>query len=585
MLDAPTWTEATRPTDDQITLTDVRQFLQSSTWTIVISTVLFLLFGGLYVVATPASYLAIAQIMIEPNKEQLIWRDIGLRDLSLDNAQVESQIEVLKSERIGLAVIDSLHLMEDPEFGNKTVGSDFVRRRTALSLLVKHLNVRRVGESYLIEVSYYSPDPQKAALIANGIADAYMSDQIHAKSDAAHQASQWMEQTIVELGKQLNAAAKAVHQFKITNGIVDNPRAQPMELDQVAELEARVQAYRKLYETFLEKLTENIQQETFPVPEARIITAAVRPLAKTYPRTSLVMLLATLLGIMVGCATAFIRKVLDHRIRTAKEVHKVLGLSCLGTVPHQRKDRKDAVFAGHDEVVTMPFSPFTQALRNIKVSIDIACRAKPGLCIGILSLLSDEGKTTTAMSLAALFSISGSRTLLIDCDFRDTSISRTMAPTARIGLVEALSTNLNNVFCLDEKTNTHVLPLVNSNHVANSSDILGSHAMQALLRRLRESFDTIIIDLPALTRVPDGRAIGPLLDSCILVAEWGRAPLESLKDAVELLRTSQVELLGVVINKIEEGIPPLFGITFSDLCNLDWSGYADKVAALIPSRR
>ena len=120
-----------------------------------------------------------------------------------DSAAVESQAEILKSEKIALAVIEKLHLTEDPDFVKpgrladlfaKLVGSvprpqsqSETTRRVA-ETFARRLDVKRVGLSYIIEVGFSASDPKRAAQIANAVADAYMADQLGGKSEGASRA-------------------------------------------------------------------------------------------------------------------------------------------------------------------------------------------------------------------------------------------------------------------------------------------------------------------------------------------------------------------------------------------------------------
>src|SRR6185312_2727673 len=134
-----------------------------------------------------------------------------------DNAQVESQVEVLHSEGIANDVIGSLGLVKDPEF--QASGSEYERQRETLARFEDALGARRVGQSYVIEVSFRSRDPAKAARIVNAVTAAYLRDQLKAKEDVAKEASNWVEGQITDLGVKLNAAAAAAQEFRVSHGI------------------------------------------------------------------------------------------------------------------------------------------------------------------------------------------------------------------------------------------------------------------------------------------------------------------------------------------------------------------------------
>ena len=99
--------------------------------------------------------------------------------------------------------------------------SDVQRKRIAIKILRDNLSVRRIGLTYVLEISYRSPDPAKASQIANAVADAYINDQLNTKYQAARRASIWLQERIAELRNQSNVAARAVQDYKEKNNIVD----------------------------------------------------------------------------------------------------------------------------------------------------------------------------------------------------------------------------------------------------------------------------------------------------------------------------------------------------------------------------
>jgi Mrp family chromosome partitioning ATPase len=78
--------------------------------------------------------------------------------------------------------------------------------------------------------------------------------------------------------------------------------------------------------------------------------------------------------------------------------------------------------------------------------------------------------------------------------------------------------------------------------------------MQALLKSLRDLYDMIIVDLPPVNPIVDGVAIASLLDGVVVVAEWGRTPLELLDEVTVALQTAHANVLGVVITKTDQSV-------------------------------
>ena len=217
----------------------------------------------IYLITARASFTAQAQMMIDAHKLQVFQQQSILGDVPIDTAQVESQIEVLKSENVASAVIKNLHLTEDPEFvgsGGGLMGtlfgfvlspfgsdqdqasSEFELNRRAIEAFQDRLNVKRVGLSYVIQIGFRSYDPEHAAQIANAVADAYIVDQLEAKYQATRRASVWLQDRIKELRDQVSDAERAVVEFKTKNNIVSTgDTARPLlSQQQVAELSSQL---------------------------------------------------------------------------------------------------------------------------------------------------------------------------------------------------------------------------------------------------------------------------------------------------------------------------------------------------------
>ena len=571
------WPEMDRE-HELITLDGMLAAWKRSFWRILFTALVAIAAAAAYVLVTPRGYTSVAQIMIEPPKQQFIWQTPGLLDLTVDSAQVESQVEILRSERIANQVIERLNLTQDPQFRAPGAQTEFERRRVALAKFLGALGARRIGQSYIVEVSFSSTDAEDAVRITNAITGAYIQEQTGAKSDAARQAGQWMEKRLAELGRQLNAAASAVHQFKTANGIADRNDSQvPLLIDKLTELEASAEAYRKLYEALLQRLTENEQQESFPVANARIIAPATTPLFPSYPKTKLLMLLALLVGSAAGLGVAAIGHTRDRTVRVESQVAASLGIPCLGAVSRIHKARGLGADRGDNPAIDAPFSRYADTLRGIKVSFEAARSGGRGSCIGLISVNAFEGKTDFAIGLADLYAAAGSRTLLVDANLRDAPLSRKLAPNARAGLPEALVAPDDPEVLPDPKTGVHVIAAGSAVPIANSADLLGSTAMSVLMERLRDRFDTIFVDLPPLGRAPDARLLGAALDGCVLVIQWGGTSVDALQAARNRIETAKIRILGAVIADVAEGIPPLFGVTLADVRRLRLLGWTERL--------
>ena len=129
--------------------------------------------------------------------------------------------------------------------------------------------------------------------------------------------------------RQLN---QAVSQSQVTNEA------------QVAlrELESNAQTYRALYDNFLQRYMESVQQQSFPITEARVISAATRPLLKSSPKTMLLLTFATMIGLGFGAVVAAWRDFADRVFRTANQVNTLLQAECIALVPTLKDEAEKA---------------------------------------------------------------------------------------------------------------------------------------------------------------------------------------------------------------------------------------------------
>jgi uncharacterized protein involved in exopolysaccharide biosynthesis/Mrp family chromosome partitioning ATPase len=215
--------------------------------------------AGVYIYVTPKQYSATITLLIDSRLAQL--SQTGGSAAVVDQAAVDSQIELLRSEKVILNVIDKLGLVNDPEFGSvsATTGakepvSAEVALRRAVAILTANLWVTRIGRSYLVSVTYNSVDPVKAARIANEVASAYISDQIGAKIQSAKDQNAWLDAQVSEMRSRAAQTYRAVQDFKGAHDI--NPLRDlgvQSEIDRLAGDASRARAATIIARTNLDR--------------------------------------------------------------------------------------------------------------------------------------------------------------------------------------------------------------------------------------------------------------------------------------------------------------------------------------------
>ncbi|HEL1940007.1 TPA: tyrosine-protein kinase [Streptococcus suis] len=172
--------------------------------------------------------------------------------------------------------------------------------------------------------------------------------------------------------------------------------------------------------------------------------------------------------------------------------------------------------------------------------------------VGITSVQSNEGKSTTATSLALAYARSGYKTVLVDADIRNSVVSDFFKPMTKItGLTDYLAgtTDLSQGLCDTDIPN---LTAIESGKVSpNPTALLQSKNFENLLATLRRYYDCVIVDCPPLGLVIDAAIIAQKCDAMVLVAEAGNVKRSSLKKVKEQLDQTGTPFLGVILNKYD----------------------------------
>ncbi|MBR1280044.1 hypothetical protein [Bradyrhizobium sp. AUGA SZCCT0283] len=284
-------------------------------------------------------YLIAAVPTFTANAELVIDTKAAPGDPAFVSTNVESQIAIIKSQGIARAVIRKLGLAEDPEFagqagvvrgmarsisrllGWRKPETESSAMRYAVESFARKLSVKRVGVTYIVEITFSSPDPDRAAQILSTVADTYIMAPIE-NYKSAFQSQKWVKDRMNELSSQASAAKKAVADYykngKDSAGPVDAD-ALPSQLkaSELRELEAAADTATRTYDNFLRMLRymEEMQQQSSPVFEARLLSEVSRPLTASSPKAGLVLGISIVGGVLLGIAVGMLRDLSDRGIR------------------------------------------------------------------------------------------------------------------------------------------------------------------------------------------------------------------------------------------------------------------------------
>ena len=231
-----------------------------------------------------------------------------------------------------------------------------------------------------------------------------------------------------------------------------------------------------------------------------------------------------------------------------------LGLPLFGVVPRMLRNAKNHR-GGHLWTPGTPDSVEADAYRNLRASLLGADPSrKPIVTLLVTSAKAGEGKSTTALNLAATCARAGERTLLMDVDLRRPSLHDVFpANEEGTGLVDVLRGDLpwQRTVVQTDLPNLDFLPTGDTRDVP--IEVLGSLELRQLLLSLSEHhYDRVILDGPAVLGLADCRMLGRIVDGAMMVVRSGSQELRPLQRAKTMLEQSQVHIAGVVFNGLSE---------------------------------
>jgi Mrp family chromosome partitioning ATPase len=402
-----------------------------------------------------------------------------------------------------------------------TLGRGLTATRVAASLsIAQQGETNVVGEASVVEVSVSQPDPRLAAEIANTYSEKFVIEQQRANRHYFNTALAIINKQLASLSPQARSR---------TAGEALATRAQSL------------------------KLLAGLQYNGVELAQRASV-----PTSPSAPRTSRNTLIGALLGLLLGLGVTLLLERLDGRIRRTRDLEMIYGAPLLGLVPRSRdlahpEDRYRDVHAVPPGADTDVFGLILAHLRSFNPERTVRF-------VLVTSAVAGEGKTTIALHLAEAAARAGSRTMLLEMDFRTPTLADRLSIGHGPGLVEVLAgtrsmhsaihtvglrtptvqdadgvTSLDIMLCGDERSST-------------PAKLLQGTAMDVLCTQVRSEYDLIIVDASALTSISDAFAILPKIDGVVVVDWIGRGSREDAEQLQNVLDRSSVTTLGVIAN-------------------------------------
>jgi succinoglycan biosynthesis transport protein ExoP len=431
---------------------------------------------------------------------------------------LQTQVQLMQLRPLAEIVVRKLGLKEAPE-----------------SLLLR-VTISAVGQTNLVTIQATDGDANRAAQIANAMADAYVAwskdskrESIKAAADEVQSRLDDARTQILELGRKISAQGKS---DKLS-----------------AELSAELSIATGLYTTLAEKLETLRVNEQLEIGAGRVVSTAIANPVAVSPKPVRNGALGLAVGLVFGLGMAFLLEYLDNTIKSTDEAEKLYGAPVLGHIPEEKFEKGEK---RRLTIVQHPGSSGAESYRVLRNSLDFVNFQHDIEVLLVASSAPGEGKSTVAANLAAGLAQAGKKVVLVNSDFRRPTTDQFFNVNNIIGLADVLTGANSLKSALQRPGGEQLLVLAAGKMPPNPSELLGSQKMSDIIESLKEWADWIIVDSPPLLAVADAAAIARWVDGVLMVTRGGTSTREAARKGREMLEKVGARIIGVVVWGLEQ---------------------------------
>ena len=259
------------------------------------------------------------------------------------------------------------------------------------------------------------------------------------------------------------------------------------------------------------------------------------------PRKNLSYFIALLFGLILPITFISLRDFFSDTIKSKTDLINSTNIPILGLIGHSDNALSLVVPNSSKSIISESF-------RSLRTNIQYLAANKEKKVITVTSSVGGEGKTFTTMNLAAIFALSGHKTILIGGDLRKPKLHEDFKLDATKGLSNYLisKSNLEEII---EKTEIESLHVISSGPTPpNPAELLDSPKMKNLIKDLNKVYDYVIIDTPPIGLVTDGVILMQHADVNLYVVRHNYSKTKALSVVNNLYKQEQVKNVHIIIN-------------------------------------
>jgi len=283
-----------------------------------------------------------------------------------------------------------------------------------------------------------------------------------------------------------------------------------------------------------------------PAVSGTIVSPSVIPKNPTSPQVVQSLALGIVAGLAIGVGLAVLRKALDVRLHSTKDVTDAVNYPVVGTIPRDPTLARDALV-----MMSAPTSSIAERYRQLRTNLLFFNIEddKPWNFV-VTSSIESEGKSSTAVNIAYSLAENGDRVLLIDADLRRPKIASYLQLEGAAGLTTVLLNRARFGDVVQSLGAGYPDVLTSGAVPPNPAELIGSRRMKQLLEQVSGHYQAVVIDSAPLLPVADTLSLLPHVTGVVMIASAERVTVPDLKAALESVERTGTPVMGIVLNKV-----------------------------------
>lgn len=438
----------------------------------------------------------------------------------------QTYVELAQREPIRVATMQALSLTWLPEY-----------------------TIRIVPSTLLIELSVNDTDAQRAAIIANELANQLMlrsptnNDEMEGTTR-----QQFINNQLNLLEIQIDETQSTIEEKQTDLAVLTSARQIADTQTEIIGLQAKLTSLQANYASLLSNTSQGA------INQLSIIESALPPTIPIGPNKTLTIATAAAIGLLLSIGSAYLMEYLDDSVRTVEEL-ATLDLPVLAAVPYLRNQQEA------EQIISLssPRSPVTEAYRAIRTAIQFANVDRPHRTLLITSPNPSDGKSLTAINIATVFAQLGQKVLVIDADLRRPRLSSVLNLPNHTGLTNLLlffdpnddpeqKEQLLQQQCLPTSAE-NLFILTSGTPPPNPAELLNSAKLRHILHTALTRYEIVIFDSPPILAVTDAIILSRIVNDVIVVGKSGHTSRADWRKAIQKLQDVQAHITGTVLTQ------------------------------------